>query len=280
MSDLFFLAQAHGDTSGLWYPTILGVLVVVAAILLFCGSTYVILATNLGARLGFLVAFTCLMGFMVLLSGLWITTSSPINTLRGELPSWKVEEVVPTVSESRIPEVRSIDRGKGRVVSEASGADIKAAADEALVTQRALPGEELEPGTNKFARFDQVTKFKVSEIDVVGGSDPHLLDWEISHQPQYAVVQFCEVLEPDIPFGVAPPDPECDPNSDQAGSLVLRRHHGTLRLPPVVVFFTSIVLFGIGLLALHWREKDERVRAAADAGGADAGRATLVPAET
>ena len=49
---------------GLWYPTILGVLVVVAAIVLFCGSIYVLLGTNLGARLGFLIAFTGLMGFM------------------------------------------------------------------------------------------------------------------------------------------------------------------------------------------------------------------------
>ena len=46
----------------LWYPTILGILVVVAGIALFCGSVYVLLATNLGARLGFLVAFTALMG--------------------------------------------------------------------------------------------------------------------------------------------------------------------------------------------------------------------------
>ena len=31
----------------LWYPTILGILVVVAGIALFCGSIYVLLATNL-----------------------------------------------------------------------------------------------------------------------------------------------------------------------------------------------------------------------------------------
>ena len=38
----------------LWYPTILGVLVVLSAVSLFCGSVYLLLATNLGARLGFL----------------------------------------------------------------------------------------------------------------------------------------------------------------------------------------------------------------------------------
>ena len=43
-------------------------LVVVAGIVLFCGSIYLLLGTNLGARLGFLVAFTGLMGFMVVLT--------------------------------------------------------------------------------------------------------------------------------------------------------------------------------------------------------------------
>ena len=40
----------------LWNPTILGVLVFISAVMLFCGSVYLLLGTNLGARLGFLVA--------------------------------------------------------------------------------------------------------------------------------------------------------------------------------------------------------------------------------
>ena len=32
----------------IWYPTILGILVVVFAIGLFCGSLYLLLATNMG----------------------------------------------------------------------------------------------------------------------------------------------------------------------------------------------------------------------------------------
>ena len=49
------LAAESLVTASIWYPTILGVLVVVAAIVLFIGSIYVLLGTNLGARLGFLV---------------------------------------------------------------------------------------------------------------------------------------------------------------------------------------------------------------------------------
>ena len=63
------ITAAEGPANpNLWNPTILGVLVTLSAIGLFCGSAYLLLATNLGGRLGFLVSFASLTGFMVLLS--------------------------------------------------------------------------------------------------------------------------------------------------------------------------------------------------------------------
>src|SRR4029079_16718959 len=63
-----FLTAGEGPAHPtLWSPTILGVLVVLSAIGLFCGSVYLLLSTNLGARLGFLVAAASFTGFMVLL---------------------------------------------------------------------------------------------------------------------------------------------------------------------------------------------------------------------
>ena len=88
------LLAAETLEKDIWYPTILGVLVVVFAIGLFCGSLYLLLATNLGARLGFLVAFTALAGFMVILTSMWITTASPLNTLKGRIPSWEPREIL------------------------------------------------------------------------------------------------------------------------------------------------------------------------------------------
>ena len=58
------LAQHASGEKNLWDPTILGVLVVLSAVGLFCGSVYLLLGTNLGGRLGFLVAGACLTGFM------------------------------------------------------------------------------------------------------------------------------------------------------------------------------------------------------------------------
>ena len=87
---MFVTLASELTHKGIWYPTILGVLVVVAGIVLFCGSVYVLLGTNLGARLGFLVAFSALAGFMCILTLLWCVTASPLNTLKGRIPQWKV----------------------------------------------------------------------------------------------------------------------------------------------------------------------------------------------
>ena len=49
------------------------------------GSVYVLLGTNVGARLGFLITFTSLMGFLMILSLLWLTTASPLESPKGRV---------------------------------------------------------------------------------------------------------------------------------------------------------------------------------------------------
>ena len=140
-----------------WYPTILGFLVVFSAILLFCGSIYALLGTNLGARLGFLVAFTGLMAFMVVLTSLWMITASPLNTLKGRIPSWKVQQIVTDPAKARATEVRNIEND-GRRVGAIEAAAVKAAVDEHLVMKKEIKAEgPLEEDANEFARFDDVT---------------------------------------------------------------------------------------------------------------------------
>jgi len=85
---LHLLAVLAAEKKTLWDPTILGVLTVLSGVVLFCGSVYLLLATNLGARLGFLVAVSALTGLMTLLSALWLTTSTPLNSPKGRIASW------------------------------------------------------------------------------------------------------------------------------------------------------------------------------------------------
>jgi hypothetical protein len=246
----------------LWYPTILGILVVVFAIGLFCGSLYLLLGTNLGARLGFLVAFTALMGFMVILTSLWMATASPLNTLKGRIPSWKIQEIVTDPAKAKTVEARTITE-TGRKVTAIEAANVKAAVDTALVTQQEIPAQgKLPASANKYARFDQVTKYKILKTYEKGGGKPNPLSFEFTHKPLFAVAQFCEVEPPDpikFPFGVAPPkNPACLAGSTKSGWMILERDLGSVRVPPVVAFIGSLLLFALGLLMLHWRERDEQ----------------------
>ena len=85
---LHLLAVLAAEKKTLWDPTILGVLTVLSGVVLFCGSVYLLLATNLGARLGFLVAATALTGLLTLLATLWLTTSTPLNSPKGRVAAW------------------------------------------------------------------------------------------------------------------------------------------------------------------------------------------------
>ena len=249
---------------GLWYPTILGVLVVVAGVVLFCGSAYLLLGTNLGARLGFLVAFTGLMGFMVVLSLLWITTSSPLNTLKGRPATWNVQQVVTDLEKADIAAARDIQK-KANIVDPAEAANVKAAVDEALVTQVETPTEPVEEHANDFAQFGEVTNYQILQTYEVGGSDPQFWKGEFTHQEQVAVVQFCEVEPEDSEranSGLPPIPPECA-DDGATGFVVLTRDLGSLRLPPFIAFVAFTILFVLGLLMLHWRERDEQEAEAA-----------------
>jgi hypothetical protein len=269
---VLLILAAESLHKGIWYPTILGVLVVVAAVVLFLGSIYVLLGTNLGARLGFLIAFTGLAGFMMLLSLLWCTTASPLNTLKGRIPQWKVQEVISSPEKSKTSTVHDIKQ-KQFVAEATEAANVKAAVDAALVTKQSTPTVQYTPNDNRFAKFQDVTKYQILQTWEIGGSKPQFWKGEFTHTPQYAVVQFCQVADTSKsqPFGLPPLPPQCDNSADaQAGYVVLFRDLGSLRVPPFVAFGMSAILFILGLFGLHWRERDEQrleeERAAAAAG--------------
>ena len=255
-------------TASIWYPTILGVLVVIAAICLFIGSIYLLLGTNLGARLGFLVTFTSLMGFLMILSVLWLTTASPLESPKGRVASWSVIENVPDITKAQTEAVRDIARKENKA-SQTDASNVLAAVDAALVTKQSTPTVAVTPNDNRFAKFDDVTQFMVLETYTIGGSNPQFWKGQFNHSTKYAVVEYCKTATQTQTFGLPPLPPECASGADaQRGFVVVKYDYGTLRLPPFVVIVITTILFGLGLLALHWREKDEMERARAEAGPA------------
>jgi hypothetical protein len=191
--------------------------------------------------------------------------------LRGSAPKWEIKEVVPSLDEATVSEVRDIAED-GTKVSTIEAANIKAAVDEGLVTKVSNAVEEFTPEDNEFSVFDKVTEYKVLTTYEIGGSNPSWLDFQFTHEPRFAVVQFCAVSDPEIIFGTVPPDPECAPNgsaeAENSGFVVLEFNLGDVRLPPIIAFASSTLLFTLGLLMLHWLEKDRKAIAAAAAAAA------------
>ena len=260
----------------LWYPTILGVLVVIAAVSLFMGSIYLLLATNLGARLGFLIAAAGLSGFMVLLSCLWLTTSSPLNTLKGRPPSWKAVESIEggDLARSKIPAIQKLGDGD-QLKDPAEEANVKAVLDQVVVTPAQNPGSQEVAATNKFAIYAAATDYLAPTYYETGGGnifgqvkidlDGRFPLLHVSlHTPKYAVVNICPVDKDKlvVPFGATPPTPQCKGGAP-INSVVFERDLGSVRVPPLVALVGSSILFILCLLSLHWRERDLQEQAAA-----------------
>jgi hypothetical protein len=73
-----------------WSPGFRGILVVSVGVIVLCGSAFLLLATNVGSRLGFLIALTGLMGWMTLMGIIW--TIYGIG-YKGPAPVWRVKEI-------------------------------------------------------------------------------------------------------------------------------------------------------------------------------------------
>ena len=281
MHALHVLANEAIKNRTLWYPTILGVLVVIAAVALFFGTIYILLSTNTGARLGFLITVAGLSGLMVLVSLLWLTNPSPVNTLKGRLPVWKAVEVIESgdAARSKFPAVQDINQS-GRKVNDAEVTNLKAAVDlNLIINKNELTGEILAGAGGKYAVYEDATKYLVTKNQATGGGEI-FSQFKVStgggfpwihvslHKPLFGVVTFCEtdpaLSATEVPFGDKPPVPKCADNSRKI--IVFERDLGSLRVPPFVTFLASLILFGLALLGLQWRERDLQEQAARVAG--------------
>jgi hypothetical protein len=71
-------------------PNIRGVLVVLVGVLVLVGTPYLLLATNVGVRNGFLIAMAALFGWMFAMGGVWWIYGIG---LKGKDPSWVAQEI-------------------------------------------------------------------------------------------------------------------------------------------------------------------------------------------
>ncbi|MEI8337110.1 MAG: hypothetical protein WCG37_09605 [Actinomycetes bacterium] len=285
MNLLLIFANTGIKNPNIWYPTILGVLVVLSAFGLFIGGTYLLVATNTGARLGFLIVGAALSGMLMLLSTLWWTTASPLNTLKGRIPGWNATESIAgdDFARSKIEAIQTI--GPENKLDVAETTNVKAAIDALVVIPKGVGGV---PAVlpNEFQTFESSTDYLVAAAYTTGGeawldkTSPyfHLRDIKITanssfpwvhvtaHVPSFAVAVLCpiDLAAQQVPFGDPIPAPTCDPEK-QVTTIVLQKDLGSLRFPPFMVMVSSGIMFALFLLGLHWRERDLQELAEQDA---------------
>jgi hypothetical protein len=241
-----------------WSPGLRGILVVAVGVVVLLGSLYLLLATNVGARVGFLVAFAGFWGWMMLMGLVWALYGIGY---KGPAPSWKVEEVVVTedaadLSGARLAEARALEGWTSLPDGDPSRGEAQAAASALLVSDQSPLGD----------LWATEADFKVLAAYDKGGKGGSFLEGWLPgpHPPHWTIIQVQGVKDVVVPFGQTPPPSEVDPASPVA-SIILVRDLGALRLPSVTLTIASAIIFGLTCNALHRRDK---ALAAARAAGA------------
>jgi hypothetical protein len=248
-----------------WSPELRGILIVIIAVAVLMGSVYMILATNLGARLGFLVALTGLAGWMLLMGIVW--TIYGIG-LRGKDPTW---DAVP-----------------GRTVLQDPGALYTAGVfdqrldippdtpfpEQAALVKQQFQDEGWTPLAESDTQFGQASsaaatfleetktfdagEFKaVNVFDIGGERFPKIGDFDLFafwHKPHHVVVEVAPLVATRTEAGRAPPVAEIDTNR-QHQYVYMVRNLGTRRQPAFVLMFGAGIIFLILCWLLHRRER-------------------------
>ena len=242
MSDTLLLALT-------WNPQVRGGLYVFIAVTILCGSGFLLLSTNLGARLGFQVAAAGLTGFLVIIGAVWwmygigpkgqTPTWKPVSIIQGDLGqggtgvlagfprSWqKLDVASPEVADALPVADTELTSGFG-----GAPAAYKASTDFVPAGAYAKGGETYGPfGVLNFRPLN------------------------LFHRAHYLVIQVQGVIKQEAVNGVTP-KLQADPNAPRT-AVVLIRDLGSQRLNPAVFTIASGLFFGLLVYQLHTRDKE------------------------
>jgi len=259
------LLLGEGGPGNLWNPTIIGVLTVLCAVGLFCGSAYLLLATNLGARLGFLVAAAGLTGFLVLLTTLWLTTpgsatgNSDLDPPHGNSASWKMVELLSDPAQSKIAAVRELP-AKGAPGQATLVTQVKPAIDAAIVAASPVAGQPAPVQPFATLGITSSTDYLLAFPGSKSFQYPDKTQNFFWHRHRYAAMEIC-LARKDASGALVngPNGPMCDALKPTQFAI-LSYNYGSVRKPVVLYWLFSVMFFVLSLLGLHWYEKDQRAR--------------------
>lgn len=261
-----------------WKPTIRGILFPGIMAVILCGSSYLLLATNIGNRLGFLVSASALAGWLFLMGIIWAGYGIGMH---GRPAKWVVKQNL-TAADTRAAlyePAQNLRRGWEEVVEgDPARGDAQATADAVL----APPADSGERG--RFATVDEYVAVgaytrggKRHLLQVVDGKACKYLRVCIQHTAHWFVIQVQPVKKTTETFiksgvettrEVVARGPDGKPIVDTAApvsSVIMVRDLGSLRQPAWVLTISAGLLFALSVLSLHRRDRAVMALAAARA---------------
>ena len=249
-----------------WQPELRGILITIIAVFTFCGSVYFILSTNLGARLGFLVAFAALAGWMFLMGAIWWSYG---KGLLGPEASWAPISGRTVLTTDALSGDGPLD---APVVVEGSADPNTTAA--AVADQFVSEGwTQLESSLPAFQQAGAAAsvmleeskamangEFQVANVFDQGGQrSPQLFDGRLDflaflHTPHYAVVEMAPLVAQRNEPGRAPAKPEIDTTRERRYVYMIR-DLGAKRKPAGFITIGSLAVFLMLCYLLHTRDR-------------------------
>ncbi|MDQ4024434.1 MAG: hypothetical protein M3217_02930 [Actinomycetota bacterium] len=241
-----------------------GIAATVSAILVFCGSVWLLLALVLGPRLAYFIAASVTLGFLLLMGAVW-SYGEPLGPV-GKLPSWSEIGVAETAADIQF----------GPAADYPEGGWVEPSEDEAEQGEFASAAEgEAPDALDKAIKKGDVTAFSDVDQASVDADGTRLL---LQGDDVFAAVRF-EVApaaeegdtETDAPSDqdIAPEkgdspaeddaaEEEEGPAPDAEAFVILERHPGNPSLKARQITAGTFVLFVLHLLGLSWSEKRAR----------------------
>lgn len=246
-------------------PGIRGILVVLVMFVFLIGGTYLLVGSNLGARLGFLVVASALAGWMMCMCLVWVIYGIG---LKGPEPSWKPNEPITIVRDGAL-----LDRAEVLETSvNIDGLDATAAAkkvSDTLVEDGWILLDDADPARGKaVAASDEILQIEAEEFAAgeyvsvsvfdkggerypkIGESLDFLAFW---HKPHYSIVQVAPVVAQRTEPGRAPARVQIDTTKPHR-YVVMIRDLGAKRRPGFLIGIGSGLIFFLLVWMLHRRE--------------------------
>jgi hypothetical protein len=257
-----------------WQPEIRGVTVVLIAFMCLCGSVYLVMGTNLGARLGLLMSLAGLFGWLALMGAIW--TVFGIG-LKGKDPSWKPQQIFSGV-ESLAQDSRtsglvaglSDSSSTGSALEELPGGWTKLDESDSGRGQAASSSDEIVLNEAKRLGFTTTADYSTRAVYDKGGKrwprlGPYQPDiWFVKtidvdflafrHTPHYALVEIQPNVRQNTEPAGAPPKAKEDP-SLKTVYVLMKRNSGYKRLPAGVITLGSGSIFAALAYMAHSRDK-------------------------